>query len=188
MDRTYLYIAPEENAAVRSAGGHWDERLERWYLTPSDDAAKFAGWLGTRDREGAEFSIVSERAYVALATVCCCRCQQPIEVVCLYCDAGTASGVPLAQFTVTELRAVDDSLARQLMPWPGFRQIAPHSSGAGRFANHCPQCGTQQDDRGLYTEPGEPFFEFSRTAPGAVRLTPLVGQVRLSGDARFILK
>lgn len=46
MDRTYLYVPPEENAAVEAAGAHWDERLKCWYLAPGDDPAGFGRWLG----------------------------------------------------------------------------------------------------------------------------------------------
>lgn len=184
MDRTYLYVPPEEYAAVRSAGGHWDEQLKCWYLEPGEDAARFAQWLGV-DTEPPELAIISDEACVAAATVPCCQCGEPVEVICIHCATGTASGEPLTQFTVADVLAMDAALARQLTPWPGFRQIAGSAPGGPRYANHCLGCGTEQDDRDLHTEPGTPFFDIPRAAPGSIRLTPLAGEVRLSGDEHF---
>src|SRR6185437_1833114 len=93
MDRTYLYVPPEERAAVSSAGAHWDDRLKCWYIEPGDDPARFAQWLGI-DHE-VELSIISDHAHVAAATVPCCGCARPIEVICIYCETGTVSGEPL---------------------------------------------------------------------------------------------
>ncbi len=51
---------------------------------------------------------------------------------------GTAAGEPLSQFTVADVLAVDDALARQLASWPGFRPIADPDPDGTRFANHSP--------------------------------------------------
>jgi len=186
MDRTYLYVPPEERAAVSSAGAHWDDRLKCWYIEPGDDPARFAQWLGI-DHE-VELSIISDHAHVAAATVPCCGCARPIEVICIYCETGTVSGEPLTQFTVTDIQAVDGSLAKQLSSWPAFRPIDPGPDGTRFFVNHCPHCGAEQDDRDLHTEPGEPFLDIPHSAPDAIRLTPLVGEVRLSGDEHFTIE
>ena len=53
------------------------------------------------------------------------------------------------------------------------------------FANHCPHCGSLQEDLYLHSEPDQPFFSIPRAAPGAVRLTRLEGRVELSGDESF---
>jgi hypothetical protein len=37
----------------------------------------------------------------------------------------------------------------------------------------------------LHSEPDEPFFDILDAAPGSIRLTPLTGTVRLSGDEDF---
>jgi hypothetical protein len=37
----------------------------------------------------------------------------------------------------------------------------------------------------LHSEPGDPFFNIPRAAPGSIKLTPLVGRIRLSGDEHF---
>jgi hypothetical protein len=37
----------------------------------------------------------------------------------------------------------------------------------------------------LHSEPGDPFFDIPNAKPGTIRLTPLQGEVRLSGDERF---
>ena len=52
----------------------------------------------------------------------CWRCQARIEVICIYRESGTASGEPLAQFTVSHISAMDSALARQLEPWGTFRE------------------------------------------------------------------
>jgi hypothetical protein len=187
VDRTYLYVPPEESAAVRSAGGHWDEQLKCWYLEQGDDAARFARWLGV-DSEPAELAIISDEAYVAAATVPCCQCREPVEVICVHCATGTASGEALTQFTVTDVLAMDEALARQLSPWPGFRKIAATGFDGSRYANHCLRCGVEQDDRELHTEPGAPFFDIPHAAPGSIRLSPLAGEVRLSGDEHFTIE
>lgn len=183
MDRTYLYVPPEESAAVRTLGAHWDERLKCWYIEPGDDPARFASWLGASHE--VELAIVSGQASVAAATVRCCGCRRPIEVICVYCEAGSVSGEPLTQFTVADILAMDEALARQLAAWSGFRPVDNPDIDGPRFANHCPHCGAEQDDRDLHSEPGEPFFDIPRADPGAVRLIPLSGQVRLSGDEHF---
>lgn len=187
MERTYLYVPPEESAAVRSAGAHWDERLKCWYLDPGADLARFAPWLGT-DLQPADPSIVSDEACVAATTVPCGQCREPIEVICIHCRSGTASGEPLTQFTVVDVLAMDDALARQLTPWPGFRPIAASDRHGSRYANHCLHCGAEQDDRDLHEEPGDPFFDIPRAAPGSLRLIPLIGRVRLSGDEHFTVE
>lgn len=187
MDRTYLFVPPEEKAEVQAAGAHWDERVKCWYIGTDDDPARFARWLDARDDENA-FTIISDRAFVASATVPCSRCGQPTEVICIYCETGTAAGEPLTQFTVADVLAADEALGRQLAPWPGFRPVENPNRDGPRFANHCSHCGAEQDDRDLHTEPGEPFFDIPRAAPGAVRLSPLAGQVRLTGDEHFMIE
>lgn len=128
-----------------------------------------------------ELSIVSEQAYVAVATTACCQCRAQIEVICIYCESGLVSDEPLEQFTVSEIRAMDAALERQLELWPFFRYVAADE----RFANHCPHCDTQQEDMYLHSEPDQPFFAIARAAAGAVRLTALVGRVQFSGDESF---
>jgi len=182
MDRTYLYVPPEERAAVRSAGAHWDDRLKCWYIRPADDRARFARWLGT-DRDP-ELSIISDRAHVAAATVPCRGCRQLIEVICIYCESGVDVDEPLNRFTVSTIWSMDTALAYQLQPWPHFKK----GRGAlhpGYFANHCPQCGAAQEDMYLHDEPQNPFFSVPHAPPGMLRLTPLVGQIQLNGCCRF---
>ena len=187
LDRTYLFVPPEEKAEAQAAGANWDERAKCWYIGTEDDPTRFAHWLDPRDDENA-FTITSDRAFVASATVACCRCRQPIEVICIYCETGTAAGEPLTQFTVADVLAADEALGRQLASWPSFRPIDNPDRDGPRFANHCCHCGAEQDDRDFHTEPGEPFFDIPRAAPGAVRLSPLAGQVRLTGDEHFMVE
>jgi hypothetical protein len=42
-----------------------------------------------------------------------------------------------------------------------------------------------QEDSYLHSEPEDPLFNIPRAAPGAIKLTPLVGQIQLSGDESF---
>ncbi|TLZ37867.1 MAG: hypothetical protein E6K23_16870 [Gammaproteobacteria bacterium] len=186
-DRLYLYVPPEEKGEVQALGASWDAESSCWYIGAGDDRARFWEWLpepgqGPGDEE---FSITSEAAYVAAATVACWKCRSRIEVICIYCESGTVLGEPLSQFTVSSIRAIDGTLARRLAPWPTFREVHSEVDQESHFANHCPHCGALQEDMHLHSEPGHPFFSIPRSAPGAVRLTALEGRVRLSGDESF---
>jgi hypothetical protein len=130
-----------------------------------------------------EFSITSERAYVASATAPCQKCGSGIEVICVYCESGSVFGEQLSQFTVSNIRVVDATLAAQLAAWPTFRESEFEIDQWTCFANHCPHCGALQEDMDLHLQPGNPFFDISRT--GLVRLKRLLGQVRLSGDENY---
>ena len=132
-----------------------------------------------------EFSISSESAYVACARTSCWNCHAGIEVVCIYCESGMEAGEPLSQFVVSDIRAMDAPLVKQLGAWPGFKEGSGPTGATGEFANHCGQCGASQDEAALHTEPDDPFFGVSRAEPGAVRLVPLVGKIRLDGDCHF---
>ncbi len=131
-----------------------------------------------------DFTITSSDAYVAAAKVPCQRCRSSIEVICIHCASGTVSGETVDRFTVSDIWAMDEALARQLRPWPAFREVRD-PDGEGVFANHCPRCGAPQDDLYLHSEPDEPFFDIPRAAPGSIVLTPLAGSIRLSGDEHF---
>lgn len=138
-----------------------------------------------RTEEDEEFTITSDQAYVAAATAPCQNCRAPIEVICIYCAGGTVMDEPLTEFTVSNIRAMDGALAAQLGPWPAFREVSDHTDDESYFANHCPRCGALQEDLYLHSEPDQPFFSIARAEPGAVRLTPLEGRVKLSGDESF---
>jgi len=43
-------------------------------------------------------------------------------------------------------------------------------------------CGTEQDDRDLHAEPGDLFFDIPHAPPRIIRLSPLIGEVRLTDD------
>lgn len=83
---------------------------------------------------------------------------------------------------------MDEALVRQLAPWPGFRPIDAPDADGPRYANHCLHCGAEQDDRDLHTEPGDPFFDIPRATSHSIRLTPLAGQIQLSGDEHFTIE
>lgn len=185
-DRVYLYVPPEEKAEVEALGARWDATSMCWYIGSEDDRTRFSKWLPDEDRaEDEEFSITSDQAYVASATVPCRSCGLTIEVICIYCESGTVLDEPLSKFTVSNIRAVDAALAPQLTRWPTFRQSYSEIDQTSYFANHCPRCGAMQEDMYLHSEPDQPFFGIPRAAHGAVTLTPLVGRVRLSGDEGF---
>jgi hypothetical protein len=69
-----------------------------------------------------------------------------------------------------------------------FRKVVGSEYGAGVFSNHCAHCGALQDEFDLHGEPDSPFFDIPRATPGSVRLTPLAGAVRFSGDERFAVE
>jgi hypothetical protein len=117
---------------------------------------------------------------VAATTIPCQACRALIEVICIHCESGLVSDEPLTRFTVSDIGAMDGELIRQLRPWPSFRKLAD-----GEFVNHCPECGAAQSEMLLHTEPDSPFFDIPGAAPGVIRLTPLAGTVRLSGDEHF---
>jgi Domain of unknown function (DUF5710) len=77
VDRTYLYVPPEEKAEVKALGAQWDDRLKCWYILCDEDPAKFAKWLGEDDSED-EFTITSDEAFVASATIACWKCHASI--------------------------------------------------------------------------------------------------------------
>jgi hypothetical protein len=39
-----------------------------------------------------------------------------------------------------------------------FREVCAEGAESGCFANHCPHCGSVQDDLYLHSEPGDAFF------------------------------
>jgi hypothetical protein len=180
VDRTYLYVPPEEKAEVETLGARWDAHSMCWYIGSDQEPARFSKWL-PREEDDEEFIITSDEAYVASTTIACGKCHSRIEIICVYCGSGIVSDEPLTHFTVSGVRAMDGALARQLEPWPFFR---PGDQGSC-FANHCPHCGALQDDLDLHSEPDQPFFSIPRAPPGSIKLTPLVGRVQLSGDESF---
>jgi hypothetical protein len=186
MDRIYLYVPPEEYPEVKALGASWDEKSKCWYISTDTEPAKFSPWLPDDEDEG-ELNITSDEAYVVSAQVSCRKCQSNIEVICVYCEDGTDSELdePLEQFTVSNIWAMDDALARQLERWPFFKKGFSSTVEGGYFANHCPHCGTLQDDMYLHDEPGDPFHGIPYAAPGLLKFTPLVGRIQLNGDYSF---
>jgi hypothetical protein len=88
--------------------------------------------------------------------------------------------VRLVQFTVSDIREMDETLAEQLALWPHFRKAAEADSV---FANYCTRCGEPQDDTFLHRQRGQAFFDVpAAIAAGAVTCTPLLGTIRLNGD------
>lgn len=190
MDRTYLFVPPEEKADVASLGAQWDTVSKRWYIDPAEQPAKFSRWLPPfeEDEEDEEFRIVSSEAFVAAAKIPCRQCRTNIEIICIHCGSGAVSDEPLTQFTVSDIWAMDEALIRQLEPWPNFRRIRTRNSETGSFANHCPHCSAVQQDLYLHTEPDDPFFDIPHAPAGSIELTPLRGTIRLGGDEHFTIE
>jgi hypothetical protein len=186
MDRTYLFVPPEEYAELQLLGAHWDGISKRWYIGPDETPARFSKWLSVED--DGEFNIAASEAYVAVATISCQRCRASIEVICIYCESGIVSGEPLTQFTVCDVWAMDEDLIRQLLPWPTFRRVSGAEGESGDFANHCSHCGTPQEDMFLHSEPDTPFFDIPRAPPGSIKLTPIAGTIQLSGGEHFAVE
>jgi hypothetical protein len=195
MERLYLYVAPEEYAEVKASGACWDDDRKCWYIREEMAPAAFSRWLGDAGAEGgvgdegaeAEFGITSDEALVAAAQASCVKCHERIEVICIYCESGTDCeiGEPMTQFTLSNVWAMDSTLAAQLERWPFFRKVIGADSEQGRFANHCPHCGAVQEDYLLHAEPGDVFFCIPLAEPGSIELTPLIGRIQLSGDCGF---
>jgi len=135
--------------------------------------------------ESGEFEVTSEDAYVASTDVCCWKCNRDIEVICVYCETGVDVDEPLTRFTVSTIWAMDAALTCQMQRWPHFKRGSGRAVQPGYFANYCPHCGALQDDMALHDEPEDPFFSIPHAPPGTLRLTPLVGQIQLSGCCHF---
>lgn len=186
MPRTYLFVPPKEKAEVQALGASWDAATKRWYIDAAEPPARYSRWLpGTEPDE--EFTITSSAAYVAATTTACRHCHAAIQVICIYCQSGTVHDEPLDRFTVSDIRAIDESLALKLRPWPHYRNVLAPGEQGDHFANHCPFCGAVQDDMYLHSEPDHPFFDIPSASPGSIELTPLKGSIRLSGDEHFSL-
>jgi len=187
VQRTYLFVPPEETADVQALGAHWHSETKRWYIEAQDSATKFKRWMPSAHDDAPNddevFTISSTEAYVAAATTACQNCGSDIQVICIYCETGTASDEPLTQFTVSNIWVMDENLTRQLRPWSNFRKTG--KAGDEVFANHCPHCGSAQDDLYLHSEPDHPFFDIPYAPSGSTSLTPLAGAVRLSGEEHF---
>jgi len=182
MDRTYLFVPPEEKAEVPAPGAQWDTASNRWFIGPEDARVRFSRWLpdGNDDEE---LTITSSSAYVAAAKVLCQKCRGEIEVICVHCETGVVLEEPLTRFTVSGIWAMDEELTRQLRPWASFRMTE-----AGEYANYCSRCGAVQDELLLHSEPEAPFFDIPHSGTGVITLTPLVGTVRLGGDEHFTVE
>ena len=186
MDRTYLFAPPEEYPELQVLGAHWDGTSKRWYIGPDDPPARFSKWLSVEDDGG--FNIVSSQANVAIATIPCEQCRASMDVICIYCENGLVSDEPLIQFTVCNIWTMDAELTRQLLPWPTFRRLSSSDGEPGDFANHCPHCGTPQEDMFLHDEPDTPFFDIPHAATGSIKLIPLAGSILLSGNEHFAIE
>lgn len=150
MDRTYLFVPPEEKAEVQSLGAEWDSITKRWYIGPNQTPAGFSRWLPPFeedvDADAEDLDISSNESFVAATTIACHRCHANIEVISIYCATGAVGDEPLTEFTVSEIWAMDEDLIRQLKPWTTFRKLRDDLGKEGNFANHCSQCGAVQED------------------------------------------
>jgi hypothetical protein len=183
VQRTYLFVPPEEKSEVQSLGACWDADSKRWYIDSGELSTKYSRWLPDAE-DDEEFTITSTEVYVAAATMACQRCHSSIEVICIHCESGIVCGEPLDRFTVSDVRAINGSLARQLGRWPNYRKVIVQNED-GYFANHCPNCGAPQDDMYLHSEPDEIFFDIPSAPAGCIELTRLAGSIQLSGAEHF---
>jgi hypothetical protein len=184
VQRSYLFVPPEEKSEVQALGALWDTDSKRWYIDSGEPSAKYSRWLPDAEHDE-EFTITSTEVYVAAATTACQRCHSAIKVICIHCESGMVRGEPLDRFAVSDVWAINDSLARQLGQWPNYRKVIVQSAEDGHFANHCPNCRAPQDDMYLHSEPDELFFDIPSAAAGSIELTRLAGSIQLSGDEHF---
>ena len=188
MERTYLFVPPEEYSEAQALGARWDAGSKRWYIEAHEPFERFSMWLPNAQADEEFFSIASTEGYVAAATTSCRRCRSSIEVICIHCESGSVSGDRRTRFTVSDVWAIDEALAEQLRPWPTFRKVVDRDAGESYFANHCHRCGALQEDMYLHSEPDEPFFDIPHAAPGSIKLTPLAGTIKLSGNEHFVVE
>jgi hypothetical protein len=184
MNRTYLFVPPEERSEVEALGAAWDSDLKCWYVD-GEPSSSLARWSPTSEDE--QFSIISNDAYVARTGITCPHCGQETEVICIHCASGTASEQSLEQFTVSDIRAVNETLLQELKSWPGFRRTI-EGGEVGAFANHCSRCGDAIDDMDLHSEPDQVFFDIVHAASGAITLTPISLPIELSGNEHFVIE
>ncbi|HEY0747789.1 MAG TPA: DUF5710 domain-containing protein [Steroidobacteraceae bacterium] len=187
MERIYLHVPPEEYPEVKAAGASWDDQLKVWYITGTVPSAAFSRWLEHSGDE-AEFGITSDEACVASVEIPCLQCGETIDVICIHCQSGAdnETGESMTRFTVSNIRAMDEALSAQLGAWPHFKRMNLGSK-RGDYANHCPHCGAHHEDYVLHDEPGDVFFGIAESTPGTIKLTPLAGRVRLSGDTSRVI-
>lgn len=184
MNRTYLFVPPEERSEVEALGAQWDSAAKSWYVEGAPPPT-MARWSG--EPEENEYSIESNEAYVASTRIRCPRCSQETEVICIHCLSGTVLGESLERFTVADISAMDDALLRELKRWPSFQPVtAGHATG--EFSNHCARCHEVIGDIELHSEPDQVFFDIEHAADGAVTLVSLPRTVRLSGNEHFVIE
>jgi Domain of unknown function (DUF5710) len=179
MQRIYLRVAPEDSSEVQALGAQWDDASKSWYVAAGSAPVAFARWLDEGDQE-VEFNISSDEALVATANTPCTTCHRATEVICIFCQSGLDAqmGDPMVQFTVSNIWAMNDALAKQLERWPSYGQVA----GEDYLANHCQHCGAVQEDYLLHSEPDDVFFGIAPDRSATVEFTPLQGRVQMSGD------
>lgn len=124
---------------------------------------------------------------MARTGIICPHCGQETEVICIHCVTGTASEQSLEQFTVFDIRAVNETLLQELKRWPGFRRTM-EGDVIGAFANHCSRCGDAIDDMDLHSEPDQVFFDIVHAASGAITLIPISLPIELSGNEHFVIE
>jgi hypothetical protein len=168
-------------------GASWDADAQGWWIEADAAAEKFSRWLGAvtepHEVRAETYDVVSHEACVVTARVSCAQCGADIEVLCIHCFGGTVAEEPLQQFTVSDIREMDEALLRQVALWPYFRKVPD-----GGFVNYCTRCGEPQEDMQLHSEPQQPFFDVpAAIAAGRGICTPLLGTIRLNGDEHFLV-
>jgi hypothetical protein len=183
MNRTYLFVPPEERAEVEQLGAQWDSANKRWFVEGALSSS-LKRWSSILEED--EYSVISSDAYVASTDIPCPHCGQKTEVVAIYCLSGTVLDEPLERFTISDIRAIDEALLQGLKRWPRFRRTT--DGGAfGDFANHCAACGDVIGDINLHSEPEHAFFDIVHAVDRAMILVPLARTIRLSGSEHFVI-
>jgi hypothetical protein len=169
-------------------GASWDDVTKCWYLDAGVDQKEFQPWLDVESCSDDELTISSTEACVASAVTACSKCEAAIEVICLFCMTGTIADEgyePMTEFTLSHIYAMDTALARQLEIWPSFHKGFSSLLQDSYFANHCPHCGTLQEDTFLHMEPDAPFFDIPHAPPDRITLIRLPDPIRLGSDYSF---
>jgi hypothetical protein len=184
----------------KKQGAHWDRWAGLWYVDVSTDPSGSKGPDFAKDfdelavepdrsiESGSvkpDYSITSERAYVANAVASCWKCHKETKVICIYCETGFIRGKAYKEIIISNIRAMDDSLERQLKDWPLFHYGVSKSTGEALFANHCEHCDEVQDDYFLHCAPNGAFFRMKTAEVDTIQLKLLSGCIRLTGDEGF---
>lgn len=134
-DRLYLDVPPEDEGAAKALGAQRDDKSRRWYIGSGEEREDFARWLPEDDpAEDREFTITSDHAYVAAATVPCQSCGTLIEVMHLLRRKRLKNRVPSACSSASEAMVARCRFRTFLAGLHGLETLNPTPQGLAASA------------------------------------------------------